>query len=92
MSHTPGPWDIGIAPEEQSPTYLIGSMDLIWGRIVGSPGRDTEADARLIVKAPEMLALLKTAAKCIEAATREDYEAGLLVCEINQLVKSIEGV
>jgi len=51
---TPGPWEYGPAGEEPN-TYLFGARGLLFGRVVGSPGRDAEADARLICDAPRLL-------------------------------------
>jgi hypothetical protein len=54
--HTKGPWSVGVAPEETLPTYLIGADGVLFCRVVGSPGHDAEANARLIAAAPDLLA------------------------------------
>ncbi len=60
--HTPLPWVVGIAPEEATPTYLIGARGAFFARVVDGPEHRGEANARYIVRAcnnfPGLLAAL----------------------------------
>jgi len=69
--HTPGPWEYGVIPEQYQ-TYCFGARGLLFGRVVGSPARDAEADARLIASAPDLLAACKMAVAAVLYAQTVD--------------------
>lgn len=60
MTHTPGPWATYDA--DQMGTYTVIGQDgefVAWTRDMHKPDAECEANARLIAKAPEMLAQLE---------------------------------
>lgn len=52
-------WEVGIAPEEVLPVYLIGAAGAFFCRVVGRPGLDGEAIARLFYSSPKLFDSLK---------------------------------
>ena len=80
VSHTPGPWKAGY---RSGFSWQIGGSDqfgpVTVAEVLYSPGVNAEANARLIAKAPEMLAiarlLLESAAEA--AILLQDYEPAL---------------
>jgi hypothetical protein len=42
---TPGPIEVGESANEVTPTFLVGSDHLFWGRFVSGPNRDAANDA-----------------------------------------------
>jgi len=84
MSHTPGPWKVG-----ESQTFAA-----VWGKgayehiaSCGNLTPETEANARLIAAAPEMLALLKRVPG--NGAAPDDLRGW--EAEIRALLAKIEG-
>lgn len=61
MKHTPGPWRINDAGEVQD------DFGVTLAFLVG-PGRNSEADGRLMAAAPE---LLKALERCVAALNRQ---------------------
>jgi len=61
--HTPGPWAIDAAPAGSRITIQAGTLTVCE---VGWPCRESEADARLIAAAPELLAALRQAYTALE--------------------------
>lgn len=63
MSHTPGPW--GFEWSEANKSFEIAPLDkdseCDWAHEVCITADDSEANARLIAAAPELLEALKTA-------------------------------
>lgn len=85
--YTPGPWKAKISGEFSEVTYRSGVVVGWKGFDMGPRGRRA-ANARLIAKAPEMHALLKTIAK-IRLDGEEDPETE---CEVEMDIDSAFGL
>ena len=74
-AHTPGPWYWADNVPEAPPTYcaIVDSA----GFTIADPSPMSEADARLIAAAPELLAALRWALDQIEDDLDFDHQAAL---------------
>lgn len=104
--HTPGPWAMNpVAAQIDAMPSLIPVCQLLWPTRQRSES-ETEANARLIAAAPEMLeALIQAAAHLSsgiqtnqgsheeppEPASQWDYEAGLMAGDLLRLVAKATG-
>jgi hypothetical protein len=64
MKHTPGPWKYAVVRERSGPNTLDDGYGYVWPEPTGQTiaevrkSSDTEANARLIAAAPDLLAAL----------------------------------
>jgi hypothetical protein len=89
MQHTPGPWSIYDYGEEEAPTLVIHKDSATRICFMATPGSHgdpaiIEANAHLIVAAPDLLA----AAKMQEAA--EAFHLSCVECEGNEIPELCE--
>ena len=108
MTHTPGPWTIEEYGDDDAPALVIHKDTETRVCFMATPGSHgdpakIEADARLIVEAPTMLALIKET-RCpgggwngmperLEgmAEVKDCLAAGVCGCVYGDVVKKIEG-
>ena len=92
VSHTPGPWNIEeynnqtleIWPQQQNGYGCIAKIDKLFGQFT-----DSQANARLIAAAPELLEALKAASILLDKKPDNFMMAVELI--VNQAIAKAEG-
>lgn len=101
--HTPGPWE--VKPEEADRDYLrvrgtrlglryrvANVLDVVYEDAPGREAEETQANARLIAAAPEMLETLGDALGALEDALPDVRRAGLPTRSGEEVIRKLRSV
>ncbi|KRG65195.1 hypothetical protein ABB26_05160 [Stenotrophomonas humi] len=105
--HTPAPWSVGATDPDTAEIEIVSEgRPYICLVLPGAVDGRTEANARLIAAAPELLDFIQHAADQLESGIQEytgspeeppqpaskwDYDAGQLVGELRRLIAKATG-
>lgn len=95
--HTPGPWRIAEpvrgmrGPEAATGDKIIVGADHVIPAIVYEFGDTGKANARLIAAAPDLLAALELALRCLDTDGRTSASAALNAAGRAAIAKATEG-
>jgi hypothetical protein len=87
--HTPGPWHVNAGDYKYHIYYSREQSDHYFVEVDGNDDDEAKANARLIAAAPELLAALKTARKCLKSChyvgpERETIDAAIAKAEATE--------
>ena len=90
--YTPGPWQVGKHDTAENHTWIQTGSVLFLGvaKVYGDTSQETEANARLIGAAPELLEALKRAHARLLALSSNETDENENVDDIEALLLRVE--